>query len=177
MRISETGNPRRPAGTRAFTLLELIIVIAILGITIGYVGPRLYTGISSSSMDKATREILTILQFARSTAVTQHRHYYVRFDMDNAKIGLYPKPESSGESPDMLKEKELPRGVKLKSVKSPYQSEKLQGHLDILVTPEGVIEQGVIYLEGEFGKIYTVIIKPFSGMLKIYDHYVEIRQG
>jgi hypothetical protein len=77
----------------------------------------------------------------------------------------------------MLKEKELPRGVKLKSVKSPYQSEKLQGHLDILVTPEGVIEQGVIYLEGEFGKIYTVIIKPFSGMLKIYDHYVEIRHG
>ena len=177
MRISETGKPRLTAEIRAFTLLELIVVIAILGITVGYIGPRLYTGISSSSMDKATREILTVLQFARSTAVTRHTPYYVRFDMDNAKIGLYPKPESSGETPDMLKEKELPRGVRLKSIKSPYQSEKLQGHVDILVTSEGVVEQGVIYLEGEFGKIYTVVIKPFSGMLRIYDHYVEIGYG
>jgi prepilin-type N-terminal cleavage/methylation domain-containing protein len=177
MQTSETGKPRRTAGTRAFTLLELIIVIALLGIVVGYIGPRLYTGISSSSMDKATREVLTVLQYARSTAVTRHKPYYVRFDIDNARIGVFPKPESSGETPAMLKQKDLPKGVRLKSVKSPYQSEKLQGHLDILVTPEGVIEQGVIYLEGEFGKIYTLVVKPFSGMLTIHDHFVEIGYG
>ncbi|MFY9396990.1 MAG: GspH/FimT family protein [Desulfomonilia bacterium] len=162
------------AVSRGFTLLELIIVIVIVGITVGFIGPRLYTGISSSGMDEATREILAILQYARSTAVTRHMPYYVRFDIDGRRVGLFPRPQSSGETPEMLKEKELPPGVRLKSVKTPYQSEKLQGHLDILVTPEGVIEQGVIYLEGSLGKVYTLVVKPFSGMLEIHDRYVEI---
>jgi hypothetical protein len=78
--------------------------------------------------------------------------------MDNAKIGLYPKPESSGESPDMLKEKDFP-GVKLKSVKSPIRR-KAPGAPRHSGEPEGGDRAGVIYLEGEFGKNYTVIIKP-----------------
>jgi len=164
-------------GIKGFTLLELVIILAIAGITLGYIGPRLYTGISTSPMDKAARDILTMLQFARSTAVTQHRAYYVRFDIDNASIGFYPRPESSGLIPELVKQKALPRGVVFKNIKSPYQSSRYQGHMDILITPEGVVEQGVIYLEGGFRKTYTMVIKPFSGNLKIYDHYVEVSYG
>ncbi|HPJ93042.1 MAG TPA: prepilin-type N-terminal cleavage/methylation domain-containing protein [Deltaproteobacteria bacterium] len=175
MRISETG--KLIPSNRGFTLLELIIIIVIVGITLGYIGPRLYTGISSSSMDKATRDILTLIQFARSSAVTQHKPYYVRFDIDNGSVGLYPKQESSGVIPEMVKEKDLPKGIVFKNIKSPYQLPKQQGQMDILVTPEGVIEQGVIYIEGGFGKTYTLVIKPFSGNLKVYDRYVEVTYG
>ena len=128
-------------------------------------------------MDKATRDIMTVIQYARSSAVTQHRPYYVRFDIDNGSVGLYPKQESSGVIPEMVKEKHLPKGIVLKNIKSPYQSAKQQGQVDILVTPEGVIEQGVIYIEGGFNKTYTLVIKPFSGNLKVYDHYVEVSYG
>jgi len=145
----------------------------ILGITLGYVGPRLFTGFTTSAMDEATRDIQTLAQYARSSAVTQHKPYYIRFDIEHSLIGLYPKPESSGEV-ELLKQKDLPQGVKLKSVKTPYQSEKVEGQADILVTPEGVVEQGAIYLEGGLGSTYTLVIKPFSGMLKVYDRYVEV---
>lgn len=174
MRISETGKAKAKAiSNKAFTLIELLVVIVIIGITVGYIGPKLFAGISTSNMDKASREILTIVQYARSSAVTKHKPYYIRFDIDHSSVGLYPKPEKSGEI-ELLKEKHLPEGVVLKSVKSPYQSEKLEGRADIMVTPEGVVEQGVIYLEGALGSIYTMVIKPFSGMLTVYDHYVEV---
>ncbi|HNY65740.1 MAG TPA: type II secretion system protein [Deltaproteobacteria bacterium] len=159
--------------SRAFTLIELLVVIVILGITLGYVGPKLYTGFSTSSLDQAARDILTMVQYARSSAVTKHRPYYVRFDIEHAKFGLYPKPETSGEI-ELEKEKELPQGISFKGIKSPYQSEKRDGQADILVTPEGVVEQGVIYLDGGGGDIHTLVVKPFSGMLKTYDHFVEV---
>jgi hypothetical protein len=154
-----------------------MIVLVIVGITIGYIGPRVFSGLFATNMDRAIRDIMTMIQVARSSAITQHKTYYVRFDIDDKKIACYLQPESSGLEPKMLKERDLPDGVVLKSIKSPYQSMKERGELDLRVTAEGVVEQGVIYLEGGFGKTYTLVVKPFSGNLKIYDHYVEVTYG
>jgi type II secretion system protein H len=163
--------PRRR--NRGFTLIELLVVIVILGITLGYIGPRLYSGLSTSSLDKAARDILTMIQYTRSSAVTRHKPFYVRFDIEHQSFGMYEKPETSGEI-KLEKEKDLPGGVTFKGIKSPYQNEKLDGHADILVTPEGVVEQGVIYLDGGRGIVHTLVVKPFSGLLRTYDHYVEV---
>jgi type II secretory pathway pseudopilin PulG len=154
-----------------------MIVIAIIGITLGYIGPRIFSGVFASNMDRAARDITAMIQITRSSAVTQHKTYFVRFDLDNEKIAMYPMPESSGQTPEMTKERPMADGVDLKSIKTPYQSEKERGELDLKVTSEGVVEQGVIYIEGSFGRIYTLVVKPFSGTLKIYDHYVEVTYG
>ncbi|HWR68359.1 MAG TPA: type II secretion system protein [Desulfomonilia bacterium] len=177
-----TGKPRikgRSLGTtdKGFTLIELMIVIVIIGITLGYIGPRIFSGVFASNMDRAARDITAMIQLTRSSAVTQHKTYFVRFDLDNEKIAMYPMPESSGQTPEMTKERPMADGVDLKSIKTPYQSEKERGELDLKVTSEGVVEQGVIYIEGSFGRIYTLVVKPFSGTLKIYDHYVEVTYG
>jgi prepilin-type N-terminal cleavage/methylation domain-containing protein len=182
MRISGTGKMRdREHNLRrsklGFTLIELMIVLVIIGITLGYIGPRIFNGLSSSNMDRAVRDITTMIQVARSSAVTQHKTFFIRIDIDNDKVALYPMPETSGQEPQMLKEKKMPDGVALKSIKSSYQPQKDQGQMDLRITTEGVVEQGVIYLEGALGKTYTLVVRPFSGTLKFYDHYVEVTFG
>ena len=154
-----------------------MIVLVIIGITLGYIGPRIFNGLSSSNMDRAVRDITTMIQLARSSAVTQHKIYFIRFDIDNNKVAMYPMPETSGKEPQMLKEREMPDGVILKSIKSAYQLQKDQGEMDLHITPEGVVEQGVIYLDGPLGKTYSLVVRPFSGTLKFYDHYVEVTFG
>ncbi len=159
---------------QGFTLIELMIVMAILGITLGYVGPRIYGGLFTSGMDKAARDITAMIQFARSNAITQHRDYLVRFDLDEARVGVYPRPETSGMMPEMLKERKLPEGVRFQSVKSPYQPTRQQGFFELKVTPDGIVEQGVIYLENYLSdNVHTLEVKPFSGYLKVEDHFVE----
>jgi hypothetical protein len=39
------------------------------------------------------------------------------------------------------------------------------------------VEQGVIYLDSDSGKTYTLQVKPFSGNVKVFDHYVEVTYG
>jgi type II secretory pathway pseudopilin PulG len=154
-----------------------MIVIVIIGITMGYISPRIFNGLFATNMDRAIRDIMSMIQVARSSAITQHKTFFVRFDIDHGKIAMYAQPESSGKEPAMLKERDLPDGVVLKGVKSPYQPKKEQGEVNLRITTEGVVEQGVIYLDVGTGKTYTLQVKPFSGSVKVIDHYVEVTYG
>jgi len=164
-------------GNRGFTLLELMIVITIISITIGFVGPNLFGNLTTSRMDKATRDMMTIIQIARSAAITRHQAFYVRFDLDESVVGVYPKPASTGLASEMIKEIKLPEGVRITGIKSPYQTKKDQGSFDLTITCDGLVEQGVMYVEGGLSDTYTLVIKPFSGNFRIYDHYKEISYG
>ena len=184
MRTSATGkrasrsSSDAPAGSRrGFTLIELLVVIVIIGITVGYIGPRIFSGLFATTMDRTARDVTAMVQLARSRAVTHHATYFIRFDMDGERIALYPMPASEKEEPRMESERRLPEGIDLRSVKTPYQPEKDRGDLDFKVTPEGVVEQGVIYVEGPLGKVYTLVVKPFSGFVEVNDHYVEVSFG
>lgn len=182
MRTSGTGRPKtKPAASSraqvGFTLIELLVVIVIIGITVGFVGPRIFGGIFASTMDRGTRDIANVIQLARSRAVKEHKTYFVRFDLDAEKVAVYRMVEEEGKEPALSSEISLPDGVDLREVKTPYQPEKDRGFLDLKVTPEGIVEQGVIYLEGPLGRVYTLVVKPFSGALKVHDHYVEVTLG
>ena len=69
---------RRKSSQSAFTLLELLVVMVIIGLLAGYVGPRLFSQIGKSET-KAARAQITALE----TALDQYR----------LDIGRYPTTE------------------------------------------------------------------------------------
>lgn len=76
-------NPSR----RAFTLVEVLCVVAILGIASAVVVPHMLTA-STLGIQAAARTVIADVLFAQNEAIVQQRPRYVHFDFDNDRYWL-----------------------------------------------------------------------------------------
>ncbi len=79
MPISRTGNKRR-AGTRGFTMLELLVVMAVMLIFSGVVAMTITPAVRNARLRASTLTVIAQLQFARSYAVANQTDAAVQFD-------------------------------------------------------------------------------------------------
>ena len=80
--MSKTGDRR---DERGFTLLELLVVMAIVGLVVGVVATQ-FTGIDSTAQATASaRDIAAGLRSARSEAIATNRDVVFTIDVENRR--------------------------------------------------------------------------------------------
>lgn len=63
----------RPAGSRGFTLIELIIAVFVLALALGFGVPAFQNSIANSNMRGTTMDLITAVNTARAEAVSQRK--------------------------------------------------------------------------------------------------------
>ena len=87
-----------PAGRQAgFTLIELVIVLAIVGLALAMAAPRVAKNLTGLTLKTESRRVAGMLRTARSLAVNTGRLHTVVFDTRQQRIALiaYPKPAAA----------------------------------------------------------------------------------
>ena len=77
---------RRESG---FTLMELMITIAIIGIAAAFATPGVLQWLAGRKLTAGTQELLSVMQGARLTAVKENQPVLVDFDAVNDSYTVY----------------------------------------------------------------------------------------
>ncbi len=96
--------PRTASRASGVTLLELLIVLVIMAAVTGLVVPMFGSGVSTTELKSAARQLASGLRLARSEAVTQRRETFLVLDVAGRRFRVDRNP----------KEYPLPRDVELK---------------------------------------------------------------
>lgn len=81
--------------SRGFTLIELIIVVAIIGIVVAAISFRMSSNIPAMRIDAATSQIRDHIRLAQEYAKLTQDKYYVTFDTSNNTYGVYKSSDDS----------------------------------------------------------------------------------
>jgi type II secretion system protein H len=74
---------------RGFTLLEVLVVVAIMGLLMVSMFPSIMNSLETRNLDNQARDVQTTLEQARYRAVNEKIHYRVRFGMVSGQWRIF----------------------------------------------------------------------------------------
>ena len=146
---------------KGFTLLELLIVLAILAIATAIVGIAVHRGTGGLDLRTFTKEVSATLRYARSHAISEKLTYTFFIWEDKKAYGLYadlPHKDISDATPVIYK----PVPEKLQPVF------KNQGnYIRIDFFPQGNSTGGTIEIKGQGEESFIILVNRVTGRVKI----------
>lgn len=170
MRISSVGGSCRKRGAKGFTLLELVVVLAIVALSVGLVLPALETGLRHWRLQAAVQEVATLVRFTRNQAVARRKPLQVILDaprrvywLDDAEAPVLDDPEQAGEKGIRLYA--LPTELRFGSLAG--EPGLVRGRVGIVFFPKGNSTGGEVEVVDPRGKEYRVHVEPLTGRARI----------
>jgi general secretion pathway protein H len=162
-----------PGEGKGFSLIELVIVLVLIGLSISLVAPAFSRFSKSVELKVAAKKISGILRYYRSEAVQKGTVQQVLFDPELQEVRILT-PEATEDQEGGAKSKgnsaprkyPLPDGVRVKEEKTsaPLYPAEVPA---IEFYPNGGSNGGFILLEGQNQKEYRIKVYFLTGMVEV----------
>jgi len=158
--------------SRGYTLIELIVVIALIGVLLSFAIPRFQGSVLTDSTRKLTRRIVMQVQLLRQNAIKSRNMQILHISPDSRKMWV-TNSAMSEEDAEAASEggDEFPEDVDVTDVEYPDGERISYGEARIRFSPKGYSDKVIIHLENSDGDRKSLLIEPFLPNIGIYDEY------
>jgi type II secretion system protein H len=91
--MTGTPGPTRTAAARGFTLIEIMVVLAVIGLILQLVIVNLGAMVPRTRLDGEAKKFVANLDWVRSEARIQGKSYRLRLDLQHHRWRFVPPPE------------------------------------------------------------------------------------
>lgn len=165
--------PRAPHS--GFTLLEMMVVLVLIGLAVGWGVIRFQAYLPRARLEGAAREIGGFLTRLRGMAVFSGRSHFLEYDLDGEAFRI-SRPTTLAEqdegAPEYLETEwfEMPSSVTIENVQFSDRDEETRGAVRVEFTPEGEVVGHLVHLLsneilGEDRSRYTVEVNAITGLV------------
>lgn len=162
---------------KGFTLIELIVVLALISVVLFFAIPRFQNSLLSDSKKILTRWVVTTTRALKVNALRHQKRYTMHIDMDNGILWTTSEGMTAEETEKAAKKSfRLPDDLTLIDIEYPGREKVSTGQADIFFYKENYSQAAFIHVEKDGHHRMTFQIEPFLPEVKILDEYVEFEE-
>jgi type II secretion system protein H len=140
---------------RGFSLLEMLLVLAIAGMIAAVVIPSLPGAIESARLRGSAEEVRATLTLARTLAVSEARLRAVAFDLERGAYGV------EGDARRGL----LPEGIRWSAIRLGDAAAE-SGVVRVRFYPDGSADEAEVAIVSSGGGSRRVVVEPLTGIAR-----------
>lgn len=166
---------RRFVNNRAFTLLELIVVMAIIALIASFAVPQVANFLYADQLKVSVRKLIALIHHSSQLAQQRQEPYLLVYRESDRSFVL--RPERVEDKTKALVEKkehrlQLVDSVTLRDLWSWYGGLRSTGDLVMRFNRSGYVEPTILHLRKEGGDEISVFVSPFLGKVTTKAGYV-----
>jgi prepilin-type N-terminal cleavage/methylation domain-containing protein len=168
---------RRSPQSGGYTLIELAVVIAILGIMITLIAPQLGE-LGEANLKRSARHLTGMIRFLHEESQAKKTEYRLRFDIQDGRYWAETFKILSENTGEFQKTTSVIAGEGSLFGQTTFRDIQAGSHPDepyILFTPDGWVESTIIHLRDGSDRDFSLLVKPLTGNTELLEGYVEER--
>jgi len=160
---------------KGFTLVELVVVIALMSIMLVVAVPRFSAFLTTDDTDEALRWLIIKTRYLKERAVSDQRNYSLHVDMGNSRLYITNEAmETEEELQEAVKNGyELPEYLRVLDVEFFGTGIMTAGTATVQFNRRGYSDRAIIHMEDDEGQQYSIAIEPFLSRIRIDEHYAS----
>ena len=163
---------------KGFTLIELVVVVALISIMLFLAIPRFQSDFLTNSSKKVSRWILYKVPSLKENAFRNQKRYVLHVGIDSEKMWITHDGMSDEELQDAEMDAfKIPGDITIQDVEFPDEQIISGGRGDIYFYEKGYSDKAIIHMVNDDDRRLSFLIEPFLPRVYVYNTYVRFEDS